>query len=143
MKKDEAMKVAADEMRDTARTMLAATLTRERLEEYDRLVAAAEALEAILETDESATCKDGLQVEGWEPEGMETRQTRTRVAPAGEPIHSDKEFTVEIDSDCSGGEFVTVTEGSGVNTITINPDEWPALREAIDKMIGECREGGA
>ena len=74
---------------------------------------------------------------------METRQTRIHVAPTGEPIHSDKEFTVEIDSDCSGGEFVTVTEGSGVNTIEINPYEWPALKAAIDKMVGECREGGA
>lgn len=70
---------------------------------------------------------------------METRQTRTNVAPAGDPIHSDRGFTVEIDSDCSGGEFVTVTEGSGVNTIEINPDEWPALKAAIDQMIGDCR----
>ena len=74
---------------------------------------------------------------------MERRITQVRVAPAGDTLISSKGFTVEIDSDCSGGEFVTVTEGSGVNTIAINPDEWPELEAAIDNMIIECREGGA
>ena len=71
---------------------------------------------------------------------METRLTRIHVAPAGEPIHSDKGFTVEIDSDCSGGEFVVVTDHADEHSVGINPEEWPALKAAIDKMVGECRE---
>lgn len=27
--------------------------------------------------------------------------------------------------------------------ISIKQNEWPAVRAAIDRMIGECREGGA
>ena len=75
---------------------------------------------------------------------METRQTRLTVAPEGDPIFSEGGFAVEIDDE-GGGEFVVVTDYAGPygGKIGIGPSQWPALRAAIDQMVGECREGGA
>lgn len=66
-----------------------------------------------------------------------TRVTRVHVLPEGEPIFSEQAFTVEIDDE-AGGEFVVVRDCEG--KIRLNPEEWPALRKAIDRMVKECRE---
>lgn len=49
--------------------------------------------------------------------------------------------TVEI-IDEAAGEFVVVEQHgrTGIGKIMINPEEWPAIRRAIDRMIRECRE---
>lgn len=72
----------------------------------------------------------------------EIRVLKVVVAPAGEPIFSEMATAVEIDDEAAG-EFVRVTkEGGGTElkrSIAIADDEWPALRAAIDFMIGQCR----
>lgn len=71
---------------------------------------------------------------------MEIRTTQIHVVPPGEPLYSEMATTVSV-TDESGGEFVEVEQsGRGdLGKIMIEPNEWPALRDAIDQMIGECR----
>lgn len=47
-------------------------------------------------------------------------------------------FIVQI-YDEGAGEFVKIENGEHC-FINICPDEWPALRKAINKMIKECKE---
>jgi len=68
-----------------------------------------------------------------------TRTTQIMVHPADSQILSEMVTTVSIDDE-GGGEFVKV-EQVNTGSILINPDEWPELRAAIDRMIAEC-EGG-
>lgn len=65
-----------------------------------------------------------------------TRVTRLHVLPEGEPLFSEQAFTVEIDDE-GGGEFVVVRDSEG--KIRLNAEEWPALCEAIGRMVKECR----
>lgn len=72
----------------------------------------------------------------------ETRVTRVHVVPQGDVLFSEQAFQVEITDD-AGGEYVIVT-GEALNAldsgqIAINPDEWPTLRRAINRMVKECR----
>ena len=71
----------------------------------------------------------------------ETRVTALVVLPVGQPTFSEMATTVGI-VDEAAGEFVEVAQHGRVDIgkITINPEEWPALREAIDRMIAECRD---
>jgi hypothetical protein len=66
------------------------------------------------------------------------RTTQVMVHPADNPtILSELTTTVSIDDE-GGGECVKA-EQTNTGSILINPDEWPAIREAIDRMISECR----
>ena len=68
-----------------------------------------------------------------------TRVTRLSIMPEGAPIFSDQCTHVEIEDEAAG-EFVVVrqqsehVDGDG-QAIQIAPDEWPALRDAIDELI--------
>lgn len=70
----------------------------------------------------------------------EIRTTALTVAPVGDPTYSEMATTVEI-CDEAAGEFVEVAQHGRVDIgkIMINPEEWPAIREAIDRQIAECR----
>lgn len=70
----------------------------------------------------------------------ETRVTALVVLPVGQPTFSEMATTVEI-ADEAAGEFVEVKQRGRIDIgkIQINPEEWPALRAAIDRMIAECR----
>ena len=74
---------------------------------------------------------------------FETRVTRVTVLPAGQLVFSETATHVEI-QDEAAGEFVKVwQEGGHVDYqkfITLDKDEWPVVREAIDRMFGECRK---
>lgn len=72
---------------------------------------------------------------------MEARVLSVVVAPEGEAIFSESATVVRIDDE-GGGEYVVVSQESvpGRGNIAINPEEWPALRDAIDRMVKECRE---
>ena len=62
------------------------------------------------------------------------------VVRSGEPIYSESATKVSID-DGGAGLFVRVTQSGKADAkgiVTIDPDEWPALREAIDRMIAAC-----
>ena len=69
----------------------------------------------------------------------ETRTTRITVVETGKELYSELATTIEIDDE-SGGEYVKVTQDRMVTPgIAIDPQEWPTIRAAIDKMVGECR----
>ena len=62
------------------------------------------------------------------------------VLPKGREIFSDGITIVELDDE-SGGEFVVVRQphNDERGEIRIDPDEWPVLRDAIDRLVKECR----
>lgn len=73
----------------------------------------------------------------------ETRTMSLLVGPEGDPSYSEMATTISIAQE-GNGEFVEVEQhgGPGVGKIAINPDEWPALRDAIERMIRDCRGDG-
>lgn len=69
-----------------------------------------------------------------------TRTTQLTVLPKDQEVFSELATHISIDDE-SAGEFVRVKQdGRTDNSIAINPDEWPTLRDAIDRMIQECRK---
>lgn len=72
---------------------------------------------------------------------LEERVLCVAVLPKGKEIY-DEMCTLVTIVDESGGEFVEVSQtGRGdLGKIAINPEEWPAIRSAIDRRISECRE---
>lgn len=76
-----------------------------------------------------------------------TRVNGLLVGPAGCGVFDEMASRVRIDDE-GDGEFVVVAQcwgpGSGGDKcIRINPEEWPALRDAINRMISEIAGGGA
>jgi hypothetical protein len=69
----------------------------------------------------------------------ESRITAMTVCPATEPTWSEHATTVTIIDEA--GEFVEVSQSGrpDVGKIFIDPEEWPVLRDTIDRMIGMCR----
>ena len=70
-----------------------------------------------------------------------TRVTQLTVAPEGEEVFSMDATTITIEDE-GGGEFVIVSQPGRDKDIGIMPVEWPAIRDAIDRMIQETRKGG-
>ena len=70
----------------------------------------------------------------------EIRATKLIVAPECEQIYSEMVTSVEI-KDEAAGEFVMVSQSgrTDIGQIAISPEEWPTIREAIDRMIAQCR----
>lgn len=71
----------------------------------------------------------------------ETRVTRVHVLPKGDQLFSELATIVELDDE-AGGEFVIVRQQDDHEThqcIRISPEEWPAIRDAIDTAIKQCR----
>jgi len=71
---------------------------------------------------------------------MKPRITQLTVVPEGMPIFDELAITVTIDDE-AGGEFVVVRGQTDTHhgSVAINPSEWPALRDAIDQMVKECK----
>jgi len=70
-----------------------------------------------------------------------TRVTRLTVLPEGEPIFSEKATHVEIDDE-AGGEFVKVSQifdHAKPGEIGLEPDNWPAIRDAIETLMKDLR----
>jgi len=68
------------------------------------------------------------------------RITQITVCPEGKKTFDELSTVVEI-GDNGSGEFVQVNQNDGeASRIRIDKSEWPALRDAIDRMIAECRE---
>ncbi len=70
-----------------------------------------------------------------------TRVTQLTVAPEGAAVFSEDATTITIEDE-GGGEFVIVSQPGRDKDIGIMSDEWPAIRDAIDRMIQETRKGG-
>lgn len=64
-----------------------------------------------------------------------TRVTRLSVLPPGVHTIGDRGWSIEIEL----GKYVAVSDTCNGGMIHIDPEEWPALCAAIDRMIGECR----
>jgi hypothetical protein len=60
------------------------------------------------------------------------------VAPKNQAIYGDHATHIEID-DQGAGEYVAVSQPISTNGITINTEEWGAIRDAIDEAISQCR----
>ena len=70
---------------------------------------------------------------------LKIRTTQLTVAPEGEPIFSESAYTVTIDDEAAG-EFVVVHElDEDGGRVKLDPQNWPVLRDAIDRMVAECQ----
>lgn len=71
------------------------------------------------------------------------RVTRMAVVQVDEPLFAETTTHVSIEDE-SGGEFVKVMQcrGSGgqEESVFINKDEWPTLRDVINLMVSECQD---
>ena len=70
----------------------------------------------------------------------EIRTIKLIVAPEGEQVYSEMVTSVEI-KDEAAGEFVMVSQSGRIDIgqVAISPEEWPTIRDAIDRMISQCR----
>ena len=81
---------------------------------------------------------------GTAPAKLTRRVTALTVVPEGEPLYSERAMEVEIVDD-AGREYVVITQSTRRDQqlrLEVGPEEWPALRAAVDRMIRECREAG-
>ena len=70
----------------------------------------------------------------------ETKTTQITFKPKGEPIFSELATHIAIEDE-AGGEYVTITQqraNSETGKVSIEPAEWPKLREVLDHMVGSC-----
>jgi hypothetical protein len=84
---------------------------------------------------------EALRLAGLGGEEYEAKVTRVTFKPIDEPIFSEQAILIEIEDD-AGGEFVHLSQiGDGRNDgkIAINPAAWPKLRDAIGRMVQECK----
>ncbi len=68
------------------------------------------------------------------------RPTQFTVLPKGDPTYSER-ATIITTIDDGGGEYVEVSQSGRDDggKIAIDPEEWPSLRGAIDRLIDDCR----
>ena len=71
----------------------------------------------------------------------ETRITQITIVPEKEPLFSESATTVSIEDEAAG-EFVVIKQNASTanGTSAFSPKEWQIIRDAIDRMIKECRE---
>lgn len=71
----------------------------------------------------------------------ETRITKLTVLPKGQPLFSEQATSIEIEDEAAG-EFVVVSQDhdGDEKKIQITPEEWPYVRDAIEKLIANCKE---
>jgi hypothetical protein len=71
---------------------------------------------------------------------MITRTTQVTLMQEDGNVFDECNWVVSIDDE-SAGEFVILRDQCDEpSELRIDPEEWPTLREAIDKMIGECNK---
>lgn len=71
----------------------------------------------------------------------EIRPTRLSVVPQGEPLFSERCTHLTIVNEAAG-EFIEIEQQSGsteikLQTISMTPEEWPAIRKAIETLMQE------
>lgn len=71
----------------------------------------------------------------------ESRPASWIVGPVGSPLYSELVTEVAI-TDEAAGEFVEVRQSGRIDVgkIGITPEEWPALRAAINRAVRACRK---
>lgn len=71
-----------------------------------------------------------------------TRTLALIVLPAGADLTSEMATTISLDDE-GGGTFLRVRQchdRGGGQEIAINPEEWPEIRAAVDRMAAECKK---
>jgi len=65
-----------------------------------------------------------------------TRMISLAVLPQGEPLYSERVTTVSIDDE-AGGEFIVLSQSpdSGEMRLAIDPDEWPHVVAAVERLL--------
>lgn len=72
---------------------------------------------------------------------METIISSLIVKPKNEPIFSEMATKVSIDDEAAGLFVVIEQHGcNDIGKIAVNPEEWPAIRAAVDRMIAFCEQ---
>jgi hypothetical protein len=61
------------------------------------------------------------------------------VKPKGEPVYSEMATTITIDDEAAG-PFLVIKQEGRTNHFSISPEEWPAIRAAIDAAINAISE---
>lgn len=63
------------------------------------------------------------------------------VRPEGEAIFSERATTVSVDDEAAG-TFVVIEQfgRSDSGKVAIDPEEWPAIRDAVEAMLAECEK---
>ena len=71
-----------------------------------------------------------------------TITTKLCVVPSGKPIYDEAATTIGLDDE-GGGLFVTIRQEDNLDTneVKIDPEEWPAIRAAVNRMVRECAKG--
>lgn len=72
---------------------------------------------------------------------LKTHPLALLVRPIGEGITSEMCTEIKLDDE-GAGPFVAIeqTGAPEIGKVTINPEEWPAIRAAVDQMIALCAE---
>jgi len=71
------------------------------------------------------------------PTNWESRVTAISVGPLGTSTLDDQVTLVQIENE--GGEYVTLQNVDGSGLVAITPEEWPAIRRAVNRLIRDCR----
>ena len=64
-----------------------------------------------------------------------THTTALVVTPVGKGLLHEAATEVKIDDE-GVGPFVVISQMHG--QVAINPDEWPAIRDAVEQLLGVC-----
>lgn len=73
-----------------------------------------------------------------------TRTTQLTVLPQGETIFSEMATRITIEDEAAGEFLLIVQDHSEAKpgTISIDPKDWPAMREAIELLMEQIQEHG-
>lgn len=74
--------------------------------------------------------------------GFAQRFTQITVAVAGDSVISETATRITIEDEAAG-EMVAVEQPDRGAKVLISPEEWPQIRDAIDKMIAACIPEGS
>lgn len=74
-----------------------------------------------------------------------TYETQTHaliVKPTGEPIYSEMATIIRLDDEAAGPYVIVEQHGrDDIGKIAVTHDEWPHIRDAIDRMMVFCQPG--
>jgi hypothetical protein len=71
---------------------------------------------------------------------MKQRILSMALLPEGEPIYSERGYTVSIEDEAAG-EYLKLSNGQDENNcITFEAGDWPLIRGLVNRMAKEVRE---
>ena len=68
-----------------------------------------------------------------------TRTIAVMICRESEGILDEYGTIIRI-TDEGAGEFITLEPAISTNRIGVSKKEWPVLQDAIEKLLGECRD---